>query len=45
MVYKVSQFRFGKSDITKKRLSAVPSAHEFRQELSELNVGYEAIVM
>ena len=43
----IGQFRFGESDDTKKRLSAVSNTNKFRQETgcTQLNVGYGAIVM
>jgi len=32
MIYDIRQFRFGESDVTKIRLSAVSNANEFIQE-------------
>ena len=47
MINDIGQFRFGESDATKKRLSAVSNANKFKQETvcTQLNDGYGAIVM
>jgi len=47
MIYDIRQFRFGDSDVTKIRVSAVSSANELRQETrrTSLNVGYGTIVI
>jgi len=47
MIYDIRQFRFGDSDVTKIRLSAVSNANEFIQETRRtlLDVGYGTIVI
>ena len=45
--YDVSQFSFGERDVTKKRLSAVSYAYNFRQKTgcALLSFGFAVIVM
>jgi len=47
MIYDIRQFRFGESDVSRIRLSAVSNANEFIQETRRtyLNVGYGTIVI
>ena len=38
MINDIGQFRFGESDATKKRLSAVSNTNKFRQETGNVHV-------
>ena len=41
----IGQFRFGESDATKKRVSAVSNTNKFDQTRNWMNVGYGTTVM